>query len=441
MKIGLVQLGCPKNLVDAEVMLGRLAADGHTPVGDEGDPEALIVNTCGFIESAKQESINAILAALERKKRGEVKRVIVTGCLAQRYAAELATEMPEIDGLMGLNEVESITQYLEKPTLKRKMDPAEYLLSDDSPRIRVTPKSFGYLKISEGCDNPCGFCAIPNMRGRHRSRSIESLALEAKALALGGQREAVLISQDTTDYGSDWSDDGKPRLGELLTALNATPGLDWIRMMYTWPYRFPVELMKTVARLEKVVNYVDVPLQHIAAKVLTAMKRGGDEKRIKQLIDDLRTHIPGVIIRTTFIVGHPGEGEKEFRALLDFLEFAQFDRAGVFTYSPEEGTTGFVLGDPISAEIKQERHDAFMQTQSAIMQKKLKKMVGEKLVVHVDGMGEADDLPVLQGRYYGQAPEIDGCVILNGIDAQPGDRVEVEVEAVFEENLRARAAA
>ncbi len=440
MKIGLVQLGCPKNLVDAEVMLGRLAADGHTPVGEPGQADALIVNTCGFIDAAKQESVNAILAAIERKKAGEVKKVIVTGCLAQRYADELAKEIPEIDGMMGLNEVEKVTSYLEKPRVKRKMLPAEYILSEASPRLRVTPRSYGYIKISEGCDNPCGFCAIPKMRGKHRSRRIADLALEAKSLALGGQREAILISQDTTDYGSDWSQDGKPRLIPLLETLDKTPGLDWIRMMYTWPYRFPVELMKTVAKLPKVVNYVDVPLQHISGSVLTAMKRGGDEKRIKKLIDDLRTHIPDLVIRTTFIVGHPGEGEKEFKALLDFLEFAQFDRAGVFSYSPEEGTTGFELGDPIPADVKAERNDAFMKTQSKILTKKLKKMVGRKLTVNVDGIGESDELPVLQGRYFGQAPEIDGCVILNGVDAQPGEFVEVVVENVFEENLVAKPA-
>ncbi len=440
MKIGLVQLGCPKNLVDAEVMLGRLAADGHQPVGSADDADALIVNTCGFIDAAKQESVNAILAALEKKRRGEVKKVIVTGCLAQRYAAELAKEMPDIDGLMGLNEVEAVTGFLEKPKVMRAMQPAEYLLSELSPRIRATPKSYGYVKISEGCDNPCGFCAIPKMRGRHRSRSVASLALEARAMVIGGIREAILISQDTTDYGSDWSGDGKPRLIELIEALDKVDGLDWVRLMYTWPYRFPVDLMKAYAASPKVLNYVDVPLQHIDGGVLNTMKRGGDEKRIKKLIDDLRTHIPGVIIRSTFIVGHPGEGETEFKALLDFLEFAQFDRAGAFTYSPEEGTTGFVLGDPVPQSVKEARKDEFMAAQSAIHGKKLQKMVGETLTVNVDGFAAEADLPLLTGRYYGQAPEIDGCVILNDCDAQPGDFVQVRVESVFEENLIARPA-
>jgi ribosomal protein S12 methylthiotransferase len=438
MKIGLVQLGCPKNLVDAEVMLGRLAADGHQAVGEGDGADALIVNTCGFIDAAKQESVNAILSALEKKRRGEVKKVIVTGCLAQRYAAELAKEMPDIDGLMGLNEVEAVTGFLEKPKVMREMQPAEYLLSDLSPRIRATPKSYGYMKISEGCDNPCGFCAIPKMRGRHRSRPVASLVMEAKAMAIGGIREAILISQDTTDYGSDWSPDGKPRLIELIEALDRVNGLDWVRLMYTWPYRFPVDLMKAYADSPKVLNYVDVPLQHIEGGVLTQMKRGGDEKRIKKLIDDLRRHIPDVVIRTTFIVGHPGEGEKEFRALLDFLEFAQFDRAGVFTYSPEEGTTGFVLGDPVPQSAKEERKDAFMAAQSAILGKKLQKMVGQTLAVNVDGFAAEADLPLLTGRYYGQAPEIDGCVILNDCDARSGDLVNVRVESVFEENLIAR---
>jgi ribosomal protein S12 methylthiotransferase len=440
MKIGLVQLGCPKNLVDAEVMLGRLAADGHQPVGSGDDAEALIVNTCGFIDAAKQESVNAILAALEQKKSGKVKKVIVTGCLAQRYAAELAKEMPDIDGLMGLNEVEAVTGFLEKPKVMREMQPAEYLLSDISPRRRATPKSYGYIKISEGCDNPCGFCAIPKMRGKHRSRPVASLALEARAMAADGMREAVLISQDTTDYGSDWSDDGKPRLIELIKAMDKVENLDWVRLMYTWPYRFPVELMKAIADSPKVLNYVDVPLQHIDGAVLNQMRRGGDERRIKQLIEDLRTHIPGVIIRTTFIVGHPGEGEREFRALLDFLEFAQFDRAGAFTYSPEEGTTGFVLGDPIPQSVKEERKDTFMAAQSAIHEKKLGKMIGETLTVNVDGFAADEELPLLTGRYFGQAPEIDGCVILNECDAQPGEFVQVRVESVYEENLIARPA-
>jgi ribosomal protein S12 methylthiotransferase len=437
MKIGLVSLGCPKNLVDGEVMLGYAQEAGHQITADPGDADVIVVNTCAFIDNAKQESIDAILEMAQQKRDGRCSRLVVTGCLAERYREELRTEIPEIDAILGTGEVPGIVGAIEargdsrtaaraEPLMfHRKSTPAAaplspadlptYLYDAASPRVLTTPKHFAYLKIAEGCDYTCAFCIIPTLRGAYRSRTRESIVAEARMLAARGVKELLLISQDTTFYGIDRQERGA--LGALLRDLNAVEGLAWIRMLYLYPTTITDDVLAAMAECEKVCRYVDLPLQHASAGVLKRMRRPGNRKTYDALLARIRDRVPGVTLRTTFIVGFPGETDAEVGELEAFVRETEFDHIGVFTYSHEEGTRAFASIDDVPAASKRRRRDRIMKLQQRIVARKQDARIGSEVEVLVDGPSPEHDL-VLQGRLEGQAPDIDPVVYLT--DADPG---------------------
>jgi ribosomal protein S12 methylthiotransferase len=446
-KIGFLSLGCPKNLVDGEVMLGLAQQAGHelTPAAEDAD--VLVVNTCAFIDRAKQESIDAILEMAQQKRDGRCSRLIVTGCLAERYRDELQREIPEIDAVLGTGEVpgivdaigegrgargeertETLTFHKKSPIanrpspLVRRPSPIAarplptYLYDADTPRLQTTPSHLSYVKIAEGCDYTCAFCIIPTLRGQYRSRTHESIVREARALAERGVRELLLISQDTTFYGIDRGERGA--LARLLRALNEIDGLHWIRLLYLYPTTITDDVLDAMAECEKVCRYVDLPLQHASAHVLKQMRRPGNRKTYDTLLSRIRARVPGVTLRTTFIVGFPGETPDEFAELEAFVEDTRFDHIGVFTYSHEEGTRAFASTDDVPAKVKRRRRERLMERQQRIVATAQQARIGSDVRLLIDGPSKEHEL-VVQARLEGQAPDIDPVVYLT--DCDPSD--------------------
>jgi ribosomal protein S12 methylthiotransferase len=436
-KVGLVSLGCPKNLVDSEVMLGTLEGKGYTLTPDPADADVIVVNTCTFIEPARKESIDTILEMAEHKKTGRCRRLVVAGCMVQAHHDTLKKEIPEIDALVGLNDVERIAEACALEAGRRfeaSQEVARYLYSERSPRRLATPGYSAYMKISEGCDHTCAFCAIPSFRGTQRSRPIPSLVEEARRLASGGTVELNLIAQDTTDYGTDLHD-GTTAAG-LLRALDAVEGLRWIRVLYAYPNRITPDFIAALASGRRLARYLDLPLQHADAALLKTMRRGGDGDAHLRLLERLRQAVPEIALRTTFIVGFPGETEAQFQRLVEFTRAARFDRVGVFTYSEEKGTHAAALPDDVPADVKEERRARLMQAQEEIALARNRRLLGRTIDVLVEGAHEESDL-LLSGRTEGQAPEIDGAVILTDAPRVlfPGEFVEVRIDAAHPHDL------
>jgi ribosomal protein S12 methylthiotransferase len=401
-KVSIITMGCSKNTVDSERLAFQLKANNFETVNNPNEASSLIINTCGFIDPAKEESINTILEAVALKNKKKLKKVFVVGCLSERYKSELLHDIPEVDKFFGTEDYKGIIEELGGDLKKELLGEREL----------STPKHYAYLKISEGCDNPCSFCAIPIIRGGYRSVPIEDLMTEAKSLAAKGVKELIIIGQDTTEYGIDLY--GKRNLNELLNKLSDINGIEWIRLLYTYPSHFPVSVIETVASNPKVLNYVDMPLQHISDKVLKGMRRGITKRKTLELINTLRKTIPNLTLRTTFIVGFPEETEDDFNELCEFIKEYRFDRVGVFNYSQEEDTTGYSLGDPVSEETKIKRNNKLMEIQREISAEINSAFVGKTLEVIIDGT---------EGEYFiarskRDAPEVDGEVLIektNGI--------------------------
>ena len=440
MKIGFLSLGCPKNLVDGEVMLGMARQAGHELTSDATTADVLVVNTCAFIDSAKQESIDAILEMAQLKTSGNCSRLVVTGCLGERYREELRKEIPEIDAVLGTGEVDQIVAAIglgdagrdngavpltfHRPSVSSRIPDAAsrmpalptYLYDADTPRVLTTPKHFAYVKIAEGCDYTCAFCIIPTLRGKFRSRDAASIVREARSLAERGVKELLLISQDTTFYGIDRAERGA--LARLLRELNGVDGLEWIRLLYLYPTTITDDVLAVMAECEKVCRYIDLPLQHASAAVLKRMRRPGNRRTYDTLLARIRGAVPGVTLRTTLIVGFPGETEAEFAELDAFVADTGFDHVGVFTYSHEEGTRAFAMTDDVPAAVKRRRRNALMARQKKIVAAAQKAKVGRQVEVLIDGPSAEHEL-VLQGRLMGQAPEIDPVVFLT--DCNPAE--------------------
>lgn len=434
-KIGMISLGCPKNQVDAEHMLALMDAEGWEIVDYVDGCDAVIVNTCGFIDDAKKEAIENILDMVELKKEGVISKIIVTGCLAQRYKDEIVKEIPEVDAVIGIGANGDIIKTVEEvmsgvDTIENY--PPQCELPLEGQRILTTPQYWAYLKIGEGCSNRCTYCTIPSIRGNMRSRSMENVIDEAKQLAESGVKELILIAQDTTSYGLDLY--GELKLPELLNELCKIDSIEWIRLLYCYPDRITDELIETMKNQEKVVNYIDLPLQHADDKILKAMNRRGDQALIRNVISKLRTEIPDVVIRTTFIVGFPGEGEEEFETLAEFVNEIEFDRLGVFTFSPQEGTPAFDMEDQVDEDIKTRRGEVIMQDQYSIMEEKNNEKISKTYrVVVEDYDGYSDSYT---GRTYMDAPEIDGLVkFTSHKDLDIGDFVDVEIFDVEDYDL------
>jgi ribosomal protein S12 methylthiotransferase len=427
-KVGFVSLGCPKNLLDSEVMLGHLTQAGYELVTRPEEAEVLVVNTCGFIDAAKQESIDTILEMARHKETGSCRRLVVTGCLAQRYSKEIADEIPEVDVVFGLDQLHTITDACEEE--ERRVTPlaadgsAAYLYDHLAPRVVTTPSHYAYVKISEGCDYPCTFCIIPKIRGSYRSRAPESILAEAESLASRGVKELVLIAQDTTRYGDELG--LKRGLAALLRQLAAVDGIEWVRFLYAYPTTVDESVLEAMADEPALCRYVDIPLQHASDSVLKAMKRPGTGKSQRALLGRIREAVPGVAIRSSFIVGFPGETEADFHALAEFCAEVELDHLGVFTYSNEEGTGAHVERETISSQLKRRRHDYLMRQQSVISLRKNQARVGSTLRVLVEGPSEETEL-LLQGRAEHQAPGIDGVVLINDGEAPPGHFATVEI--------------
>lgn len=434
MKIGIVSLGCPKNLVDSETMLGLIHEENFEITNDPAGAEIIIVNTCGFIESAKEESINTILQMAEYKKSGVCRKIIVTGCLGQRYAQELFDELPEVDAIAGVevyDEIGSIIKRVmngERFIMLERSKPYIIYTSKDTflPRILTTPPYTAYLKIAEGCDNCCSYCAIPKIRGPYRSKPMEQVLKEAQALAAGGVKELIVVAQDTTRYGEDLPG-GRLLLADLLKELNKIESLKWIRVMYCYPNNFTDELIDTFASLDKVCKYVDLPLQHASNRLLASMNRYDTKEEVSALLKKLRERIPGIVIRTTFIVGFPGETDDDFEELKEFVEKQRFENAGVFAYSQEEGTVAGSMPNQIPDDVKQERYHELMALQAQISEELHKDTEGMTLEVLVEGI-EEDGSGLYYGRSYREAPDIDGLVFIeNPGEIKPGDFIEVNI--------------
>ncbi|MBD3871326.1 MAG: 30S ribosomal protein S12 methylthiotransferase RimO [Acidobacteria bacterium] len=424
-KVGMISLGCAKNLVDGEIMLGRLQRSGVELTADATLADVVIVNTCGFITDAKKESIDSILEVVHAKENGRVRRLVVAGCMAQAYADDLLREIPEIDAFVGLDELESITAAVRGEIAAHIPDQRGALKVYDhhNPRVLSTG-GYAYLKVAEGCDNPCSFCHIPAMRGSFRSRSIDDLVSEAQALEAAGVQEIVLIAQDTTRYGEDIG--LRHGLRSLVETLLAKTSIPWIRFLYAYPATLDEGLFELMAAEDRFLSYLDIPLQHASRLVLKAMKRGGDGRSYRSLIQRARANVEDLALRTTFIVGFPGEGEEEFEELLEFVQALRFDHLGVFTYSWQEENPGSDLGDPVSDEVKIARRDAILEVQQDISMEHNRRFVGRILPALVTGRLEEMEL-LLDARLARQAPEIDGRLLINDGIAPAGSLVDVEV--------------
>ena len=425
-RVGMISLGCAKNLVDGEVMLGHLQRAGVWITADGSAADVVVVNTCGFIDDAKRESIEAILEVAEGKRKGRVRRLVVAGCMAQAYARELAAEIPEIDVFVGLDELERVVEAARGELAGHVPDQrgAMRLYDHQHPRLLST-SGFAYLKVAEGCDNPCSFCHIPAMRGGFRSRPPEDLVAEARRLEGDGVRELILIAQDTTRYGEDLGL-GRGGLRLLVERLLDATSLPWIRFLYAYPATLDEGLLKVMARDPRFLAYLDIPLQHSSRRVLKAMKRGGDGRSYLDLIARARALVPSIALRTTMIVGFPGEGEREFDELLGFVEQARFDHLGVFSYSWQEENPGAELGDPVPDEVKADRRDRLLAAQQAISLERNRALVGQTLPALVAGRLPEMEL-LTEGRLQRQSPEIDGRLLINDGTAPAGSLVEVEI--------------
>jgi ribosomal protein S12 methylthiotransferase len=425
--------------VDAEHMIGLALQEGHNLVDNPEESDTIIVNTCSFIGEAKKESIEAILQMGEiKKKHGQ--KLVVTGCLAQRYSKELEGEMPEVDHFLGTADFTQIKSALAKPQsdlvqIKRNLVSHElkYLANYDLPRVNSMPKHTAYLKIAEGCDNACAFCIIPKLRGKQRSRRIEDLVVEAENLAKSGVVEISLIAQDLTGYGHDLP--GKPTLAQLLRALHKVSGIKWVRCMYAYPRSLSADLMEALALGGNILPYLDMPVQHGSDKVLRRMRRGKDQGKLTELLLSLREKVPNLVMRSTVMVGFPGEDEDDFQKLLDFASAIKFERLGVFKYSDEEGTTAFDLDQRVPAKIKQARYDKLMRLQRKIHKTKLKSMIGEVHEAIVEGPSE-EHAYLLKGRLWSQAPDIDGVTYISSEEAlTPGQIVKVKIQSAHDYDL------
>jgi ribosomal protein S12 methylthiotransferase len=445
-KVGFVSLGCPKNLVDSEVMMGILTRAGYEITPRAGDADVLVVNTCSFIAPAQQESVQSILEMAEYKKFGRAQKLIVAGCMVERFRNDIREQIPEVDAVIGTGEVDKILEACEgqlQPTGSDGASLPSYLYHDLTPRILATPRHTAYIKINEGCDHPCTFCVIPQLRGKFRSRRFESVVREAENLAAAGVREVSLIGQDTTFYGEDLGlRDGLPILLERLAQIE---DLNWIRFLYCYPNRITPRLLDTIAAHPRLAKYLDVPLQHASRSVLARMKRGSSGDAFLKMLERARRAIPGVSIRTSFIVGFPGETEKDFRELCDFVRAAEFDWMGVFAYSDEDASKSFALENKVNDETIARRRDTLMAIQKKISASKLRKRVGQRPQVMLEGPSKDTDL-IWEARLEGMAPEIDGKVYITefeGVnDAEdlpaPGTMATVEITESNDYDLTAR---
>lgn len=432
-KIGMISLGCPKNQVDAEQMLGTLSASGFAITSDQAEADVIVVNTCGFIRSAKEEAIEAILEAAKMKSQGACRALIVAGCLAQRYQDELLEELPEADAVIGTAGIGEIARICERVLSGQQhvteVSPPAMVFG--LPRVSTTPRHYRYLKIAEGCSNRCSYCAIPIIRGNFQSRPKDSIIEEATGLVGEGARELVLLAQDSTGYR-----DGDTDLSSLIKSLTKIEGIEWIRLMYAYPGRISDSLMALMAEEEKVCTYLDIPVQHIDTKILKAMNRRGNADDIRRTIEKLRKQVPGIALRTSLITGFPGETEAAFKRLLSFVKEGAFEHLGVFTYSPEEGTPASSLSPRVPDEVAQDRLDRIMKAQAKISLKKNRSLIGSVRTALVDGM---EDM-ALYGRLETQAPDIDGVVYLSETDAEPGEFIDVTITDAGEYDLVGKSA-
>ena len=431
-KVGFVSLGCPKNLVDSEVMMGQLKSAGYEITNNSEEADTIVVNTCGFIESAKAESVEAILEATGSKANGITKRVIVAGCLVERYRDDLMKELPEVDAFIGTNEIGRILEaadeevnFKELPLMTIGNKTATYLYDFDTPRYRATESHTAFIKIAEGCDRPCAFCSIPGMRGSFRSRRFGSILKEAEDLVKQGVKEIVLIAQDSSRFGEDLGE--VDALAKLIRALGEIKDLEWIRVMYAYPTHISDAFLAAIAETPKAVKYLDMPLQHGSRNVLKLMKRGGTRESLEKLIRRVRERVPGITIRTTFITGFPGETESDFEELMAFVRNCEFDNVGVFTYSDEEGTAAFDLPDKVDAKTMKRRRAMLMKEQAKISKRKNQQKIGKIYKVLFEGLSQESDL-LFQGRLEGQAQEIDGYILINDM---PED-FEPQIGAIYD---------
>jgi ribosomal protein S12 methylthiotransferase len=444
-KIGFISLGCPKNLVDSEVMMGRLKESGYEITSDASEADTVVVNTCGFIESAKKESIDAILEAARLKSEGKAQRLVVAGCLVERYRDELKKEMPEVDAFIGTNQISEITKVCDERTNTRQLPilqtpignrSATYLYDESTPRFLATPGYTAFIKIAEGCDRPCAFCFIPQMRGHFRSRRFGSVMNEAEQLAKRGVKEIVLVAQDSSRYGEDLGE--QDALAHLLRELSHLKGIEWVRVMYTYPTHISDAFLDVLATEPKAVKYLDMPLQHASTNVLKLMRRGGTRASLERLIARIRKRVPGIAIRTTFITGFPGETEEDFEELLTFVRNVEFDRVGVFTYSDEDGTPAFDLPDKVNARTAKRRRARLMKEQARISRRRNRARIGSTVRVLFEGESTESDL-LWQGRMETQAADIDGSVLINDapedFEPVPGQFVNVLITEAHEYDL------
>lgn len=445
-KVGFVSLGCPKNLVDSEVMMGQLKQNGYQITADPEDADTVVVNTCGFIDAAKKESIDTILEAAQLKTSGKAKRLIVAGCLVERYRDELKAEIPEVDAFIGTSQINDILAVCDPGTNTRTLpvvplgnQSATYLYDESTPRVLATPSHYAFVKIAEGCDRPCAFCFIPQMRGHFRSRRFGSIVAETQQLAEEGVKEIILVAQDSSRYGEDLGK--QDALARLLRELSRIDGIEWVRVMYTYPTHISDNFLEALAEEPKAVKYLDMPLQHASQNVLKLMKRGGNRRSLERLIERVRKRVPGIAVRTTFISGFPGETEDDFQELLGFIKDVEFDRVGVFTYSDEEGTPAFDLPDKVSSRIAVRRRTALMKEQAKISRRKNRARVGDVVQVLFEGESKESEL-LWQGRMETQAPDIDGCVLINDVPDNilpaAGEFVSVEITEAYEYDLIGR---
>ena len=445
-KVGFISLGCPKNLIDSEVMMGQLKANGFELTADAHDADTIVVNTCGFIEDAKKESIDAILEAASLKNNGKARRLVVAGCLVERYRDELKAEMPEVDAFIGTSQINDILSVCDPKTNTRALpviplgnQTATYLYDESTPRILATPSHYAFIKIAEGCDRPCAFCFIPQMRGHFRSRRFGSIVAEAQQLAEEGVKELILVAQDSSRYGEDLGK--QDALAHLLRELSHTEGIEWVRVMYTYPTHISDAFLDVLAEEPKAVKYLDMPLQHASQNVLKLMKRGGNRASLERLIERVRKRVPGIAVRTTFITGFPGETDEDFQELMTFVRNVEFDRVGVFTYSDEEGTPAYDLPHKVDPKIAKQRRGSLMKEQSRISRRRNKARIGETVRVLFEGESKESEL-LWQGRMETQAPDIDGCVLINdapeGFVPNSGEMVNVLITEAQEYDLVGR---
>jgi ribosomal protein S12 methylthiotransferase len=444
-KVGFVSLGCPKNLVDSEVMMGILARGGYEITPRPGEADVLVVNTCSFIAPAQQESVQSILEMAEYKKFGRARKLIVAGCMVERFRNEIREQIPEVDAVIGTGEVEKILEACEGE-LRANASAADvptYLYHDATPRILATPRHSAYIKINEGCDHPCTFCVIPQLRGKFRSRRFESVISEAQNLGAAGVREINLIGQDTTFYGEDLGlRDGLPALLQRLAQID---DLHWVRFLYCYPNRITPKLLETIAAHPKLVKYLDIPLQHASRSVLSRMKRGSHAGAFLKMLEKIRRTIPDVSIRTSFIVGFPGETEAEFQELCDFVRAAKFDWMGVFSYSDEDTAKSYALGDKVDAKTIARRRNTLMALQKQVSRRKLRSRVGQRMQVMLEGPSKDTDL-IWEARLQGMAPEIDGKVFITEFEGvteaaelpAPGTLATIEVTETKDYDLIGR---